>query len=71
MMIHSAPRQEIELLDLHDVYHPFHEKRGWDYEKVYVDDASYHEGHGEAYKGYGVDADSGCVVIARPDQYVS
>ncbi len=70
LMIHSAPRQEIELLDLHEVYHPFHEKRGWDYEKVYVDDASYHEGHGEAYKGYGVDADSGYVVIVRPDQYV-
>jgi len=25
---------------------------------------------GEAYKGYGVDADSGYVVIVRPDQYV-
>jgi len=30
LMIHSAPRQEIDLLDLHEVYHPFHEKRGWD-----------------------------------------
>ncbi len=37
---------------------------------MYVDDAFYHEGHGEAYKAYEVDADGGCVAIARPDQYV-
>ena len=70
LVIHSAPRQEVELLDLHEMFHPFDEKRGWDYEKVFVDDVSYHEGHGEAYKNYGVDKESGCVVIARPDQYV-
>ena len=70
LMLHSAPRQEVELLDLHEIFHPFDEKRGWDYEKVFVDDMSYHEGHGEAYKNYGVDRESGCVVIARPDQYV-
>lgn len=70
LVIHSAPRREVELLDLHEIFHPFDEKRGWDYEKVFVDDISYHEGHGEAYKNYGVDKESGCVVIARPDQYV-
>lgn len=70
LVIHSAPRQEVELLDLHGIFHPFDEKRGWDYEKVFVDDVSYHEGHGEAYKNYGVDKERGCVVIVRPDQYV-
>ena len=70
LVIHSAPRLEVELLDLHEIFHPFDEKRGWDYEKVFVDDVSYHEGHGEAYKNYGVDKENGCVVIARPDQYV-
>ena len=70
LVIHSGPRQAVELLDLHEMFHPFDEKRGWDYEKVFVDDVSYHEGHGEAYKNYGVDKESGCVVIARPDQYV-
>lgn len=70
LVIHSAPRQEVELLDLHEMFHPFDEKRGWDYEKVFVDDVSYHDGHGEAYKNYGVDKESGCVVIVRPDQYV-
>ena len=70
LTIHSAPRHEIELLDLHDIFHPFDEQYGWDYDKVFVDDASYHEGHGEAYKNYGVDSLRGCVIIARPDQYV-
>lgn len=70
LVIHSAPRKQVELLDLHEIFHPFDEKRGWDYEKVFVDDVSYHEGHGEAYKNFGVDKESGCVVIARPDQYV-
>ena len=70
LMIHSAPRKETELLDLHDVYHPFDEREGYDYGKVFVDDESYHEGHGEAYKGYGVDREKGCIVVVRPDQYV-
>ena len=70
LMIHSAPRKEIELLDLHDFYHPFDEREGWDYGKVFVDDESYNEGFGEAYRGYGVDKERGCVVIVRPDQYV-
>lgn len=71
LTIHSGPRIEIELGDLHPVFHPFDEKRGWDYEKVFVDDASYQEGHGEAYRNYGVDRERGCVVIVRPDQYVA
>ena len=70
LTLHSAPRTQMELLDLHEIFHPFDEKKGWDYNKVFVDDISYHEGHGEAYKNYGVDKENGCVVIARPDQYV-
>lgn len=70
LVIHSSPRQEVELLDLHEMFHLFDERQGWDYEKVFVDDISYHEGHGEAYKNDGVDKEKGCVVIARPDQHV-
>ncbi|KAI9860964.1 MAG: hypothetical protein M1830_006208, partial [Pleopsidium flavum] len=53
LTLHSAPRIKVELLDLHEIFHPFDEKTGWDYNKVFVDDISYHEGHGEAYKNYG------------------
>ena len=71
LTIHSAPRTETELLrDFPPVLHPFDEHVGWDYSKVYVDDISYHEGYGDAYKNYGVDRERGCVVAVRPDQYV-
>ena len=70
LTIHSAPRITIQLLDLPDIFHPFDPRRGWDYEKVFVDDESYHEGHGHAYRNYGVDPERGCVVVARPDQHV-
>lgn len=70
LVIHSSPRQEVELLDLHEMFHLFDERQGWDYEKVFVDDISYHEGHGEAYKNDGVNKEKGCVVIAHPDQHV-
>ena len=68
--IHSAPRKQVELLGLPAVLHPFNEDTGWDYDKVFVDDISHHDGHGEAYKNYGVDKEKGCVVALRPDQYV-
>ncbi|TAQ91074.1 hypothetical protein B7494_g637 [Chlorociboria aeruginascens] len=68
--IHSAPRKETEMLNLPEIFHPFDEREGWDYWKVYVDDESYHEGHGKAYENYGVDEKRGCVVILRPDQHV-
>lgn len=71
LSIHSSPRTKIELLDLPEVFHPFSEGEGWDYWKVFVDDVSYHEGHGHAYQNYGVDPTNGCMVVVRPDQYVS
>jgi phenol 2-monooxygenase len=71
LTIHSAKRTETELLDFPEVMRPYVEHEGWDYWKVYVDDQSYHEGHGHAYENYGVDPKRGCVVVLRPDQYVS
>ncbi|KAK3319405.1 phenol hydroxylase [Apodospora peruviana] len=71
LTIHSSRRTETELLrDFPATLHPFDEHTGWDYNKVFVDDASYHEGYGDAHKNYGVDRERGCVVVVRPDQYV-
>ncbi|TKA82814.1 hypothetical protein B0A55_01063 [Friedmanniomyces simplex] len=42
-----------------------------DYEKVFTDEASYGFGFGEIYKNRGIDAEKGCVIVVRPDQYVS
>ncbi|PSK34046.1 Ubiquinone biosynthesis monooxygenase COQ6, mitochondrial [Elsinoe australis] len=71
LTIHSAPRVDCNLLeDFPDLLHPMRPNyMGWDYNKVFVDDASYHDGHGEAYKNYGVDPVKGCVVAVRPDGY--
>lgn len=71
LTVHAGPRSEIELLDLPEAFHPYHSDNGWDYWKVYVDDDSYHEGHGQAYANYGIDPSQGACVIVRPDQYVS
>ncbi|KAI4869209.1 putative phenol 2-monooxygenase [Hypoxylon rubiginosum] len=71
LTIHSAKRTETDLLkDFPEILHPFDPHTGWDYDRVFVDDASYHEGFGDAYKNYGVDKERGCVVAVRPDQYV-
>ncbi|KAI1296003.1 FAD binding domain-containing protein [Xylaria venustula] len=71
LLVHTAKRSEIEILrDLHDVYHPFDPKLGWDYDKVFVDQESLHHGHGRAYEGYGIDPEDGSLVVVRPDGYV-
>ena len=69
--IHSAPRTSVELLSLPEIFLPFSEEYGWDYWKVFVDDDSYHEGHGHAYENYGIDSRTGCVIVVRPDEHVS
>lgn len=71
LTVHPGPRWDVELLDLPDIFHPYHEKMGWDYWKVFADDQSYHEGHGRVYENYGIDPRHGASVIVRPDQYVS
>jgi phenol 2-monooxygenase len=71
LTVHSGSRTGVELFDLPDIFHPFHKTQGWDYWKVFVDDQSYHEGHGQAYQNYGIDSRRGASVILRPDQYVS
>lgn len=72
LTIHSSKRTDIDLLhDFPDILHPFDAHSGWDYNKVFVDDESYHEGFGDAYTNYGVNKERGCVVAVRPDQYVA
>ncbi|KAF7595400.1 hypothetical protein BBP40_006395 [Aspergillus hancockii] len=70
LLIHSSPRSSVNLLDLPDVFHQFDDDLGWDYAKVFADDPSY-DGHaGEAYEQYGIDKQTGCLVVCRPDQHV-
>ncbi|KAI9710281.1 MAG: hypothetical protein M1820_002775 [Bogoriella megaspora] len=72
LTIHSAKRTEVELLDdFPAILHPWSDEEGWSYGKVFVDDESYHEGHGHAYEQYGINEATGCFIILRPDQYVA
>jgi hypothetical protein len=41
------------------------------FDTVFADCMSYHNGHGQAYQGYGIDENVGCIVVIRPDQYVA
>ncbi len=70
LTVHSGPREAVELLDLHEIYHPWDDERGWDYWKVFVDDVSHHEGFDDVYVKYGIDKREGCLVVCRPDQHV-
>ncbi|CAK7208794.1 hypothetical protein SCUCBS95973_000228 [Sporothrix curviconia] len=60
----------IGLFDLHEVYHPFDDKLGHDYDKVFVDRPSHHDGDGKAYESYGIYRTVGALVGVRPDGYV-
>jgi len=72
LALHSGSRDAVDLLKLHNVYHPWDDLLGWDYWKVYSDDASTFEPScGSAYEKYGVGKEDGCVVVLRPDQHVS
>lgn len=77
--IHSSRRQEVELLQLPPELLPFDSITGFDYEKVFADDTSYHDGHGHAYEklfGVSVDGQAGGqaiqrLALLRPDAHVA
>ncbi|KAF2208961.1 hypothetical protein CERZMDRAFT_48230 [Cercospora zeae-maydis SCOH1-5] len=70
LAVHSAPRATTTIFDFPEVFRPYEEVDGWDYSKIYVDDESYHEGHGKIYETFQISPD-GVIVVLRPDQYVS
>lgn len=65
-------RKDTEITTLPDLLFPQKGEFGIrDYEKVFTDEESYGFGGGDFYARRGINADQGCVIIARPDQYVS
>ena len=38
-----------------------------DVHKIFIDDQSYHSGHGHAYEYYGIHPNRGAIAIVRPD----
>lgn len=70
LAVHTAPRPSTTIFDFPEVFRNYDEVDGWDYSKIYVDEESYHEGHGKAYETFGISPE-GAAVVLRPDQYVS
>ncbi len=71
LAVHYGRRQQPTIFDFPEVFRQYDEQDGWDYWKIFVDDQSYHEGHGQLYQNYGIDPQEGCTVVIHPDQYVS
>ncbi|KAL4879954.1 FAD binding domain-containing protein [Aspergillus karnatakaensis] len=71
ILIHPGPRTAINLLELPEIFHPFNDRLGWDYGKVFVDGNEYEDNCGNAYSEYGIDKQKGCLVLCRPDQHVA
>ena len=71
LTVHAAPRTAVDIFSFPELLRPFDPQRGWDYDAIFVDDESYHEGHGEVYKNFGIRREEGCVVVTRPDQHVA
>lgn len=70
--VFQQSRQTFQITDLPSLLLPHKGKLGLrDYEKAYTDEPSYGYGFGEIYKTRGIDRDKGCIVVVRPDQYIS
>lgn len=67
-LIHSAPRLSIEQQQLPELFLPFHEDYGYDYDRVYAD--SDHTGSVSTYEKFSIPCD-GCMALVRPDQHIS
>jgi phenol 2-monooxygenase len=71
LTVHAGSRTDYTIFDFPEVLRPYDELDGWDYHKIFADNDSYHEGNGHLYENFGIDPRTGCVVVLRPDQYVS
>ncbi|KAK7204882.1 phenol 2-monooxygenase [Myxozyma melibiosi] len=71
LTVHASKRVETEWDDFPLAFRPRDCAGRMDYWKIYVDDDSFHEGHGHAYEKYGIDREVGAYVVVRPDGYVS
>ncbi|MCJ1416205.1 hypothetical protein MMC32_002540 [Xylographa parallela] len=72
IVVLSGERLQIDQEQIPEYFRPVTGKwRMRDLNKVYIDDESYHSGHGHAYEFYGISPERGAIAIVRPDNYVS
>ncbi|CEJ61354.1 hypothetical protein PMG11_09889 [Penicillium brasilianum] len=70
--IHSAPWTQVEFFDFPKILRPFDPVRGWNYDKIWCDDACIwdRDCDGKGYERWEVDRMRGAMVVVRPDQYI-
>lgn len=72
LVVVYGDRNKAEFDQYHAAYKPRH--TSYDIEnvhKIYFDDESWNWGHGKAYENLGIEPSHGCMILVRPDQYVS
>ncbi|CAK7218984.1 hypothetical protein SCUCBS95973_003667 [Sporothrix curviconia] len=72
VLVFQSKRQSVEQEQIPPVFTPTTGKwRIKNLDKSFADDESYNSGHGHAYELYGINPEQGCMVLVRPDHYVS
>lgn len=74
LSVFATPHKEVQYAapSFPSIYQPTHKPYGVkDFDSLYCDEPSFHDGDGKAYTGYGIDPTVGCIVVVRPDQHVS
>ncbi|OHW90150.1 FAD binding domain-containing protein [Colletotrichum incanum] len=72
ILVLKSDRKNLDDKKIPNLFMPYTGKWGVKcLQNIFVDDISYHAGHGEAYAKYGVDPEVGAMILVRPDQYVS
>jgi phenol 2-monooxygenase len=52
---YMPPRSQVDIFNFPEAFRPYDENDDWGYEKIFVDDISYHAGHGKLYEAFGID----------------
>lgn len=66
----SEHSNQEDILGFSGIFRPCDGVDDWDYEKIIVDDLSYHEGHGKLYETLNIEPEKGCLVVLWPTSYI-
>lgn len=71
ILVHASSPDSVEWYDFPLAFRPRDSRRVMDYWKIYGDMENLHGGTGDAYEKYGLQRDTGALVVLRPDGYVA
>ena len=72
LVVLLGDRQKVDFDQIHTAFKPnLHDMPVRNLHKIFFDDESWNWGHGHVYETLGINPQDRCIVVARPDQYVS